>query len=109
MFMRLVIAAFLLLGAFAAQAAPFAHGRGDGRDFMRTPQRNLLGNSGHAPRVGNQQAAAQVRHAYANYKILSLQLMDNAKGSPIYRVKALSPDGVVKYIYVDAVSGDVFE
>jgi hypothetical protein len=60
------------------------------------------------PKVDTQQAAARVRRAYADHKILSVQLID-ARGPPVYRVKTLSGDGVVKNVFVDGVSGQVFE
>lgn len=75
---------------------------------MRAGQKGML-EQRHGPRVGNQQAAAQVKRAFSNYKILSMQLMKSASAPPVYRVKALTPEGVVKYVYVDAMSGDVFE
>lgn len=109
--MRGFIVLLLILGAPAAMASPFMHhdpGRDARHGFMHPVHKNLLGREYPTPRFGNQQAAAQVRHAYANYRILSLRLMDNGKGPPIYRAKTLTPNGVVKYIYVDAISGDVF-
>ena len=108
--MRRLIVLLLMIFVPAAMAAPYGHrgdaGRMSGGEFS---SKSLLGHQGRAPRVGNQQAAAQVKHAYSNRKILSLELMNNAKGPPLYRVKTLSPNGVVKYVYVDAISGDVFE
>lgn len=60
------------------------------------------------PRVTSQQAASRVKRTYGDHKILSIRLID-AKGPPVYRVKTLSDAGVVKYVFVDGISGDVFE
>lgn len=94
-------------------AGPFTQDRDAGRragpEYMHPGQKSLLGADNRRPRVGDEQAAAQVRRAFSNYKILSLRLLSNGKGPPFYRAKMLSPNGVVKYVYVDAISGQVFE
>jgi len=111
--MRMLILMLLLLtGAGSATAAPFSHAPAGmqvaARDYMRPQPQGMLPNN-RSPKVGSQQAAASVRQAYANNKILSVQLIASPKGPPVYRVKTLSPDGVVKYVFVDGTSGDIFE
>jgi len=59
-------------------------------------------------RLDSRGAAAQVKQQFQSYKILSVSLIDS-KGPVVYRVKTLSPDGVVKTVFVDGNSGDVFE
>ncbi len=60
------------------------------------------------PRIDTRQAAALVKNRYREGKILSVNLIQS-KGPPVYRVKILAPGGVVKYVFVDGRSGDVFE
>lgn len=61
-----------------------------------------------SPRIGGQQAAALVKRRYREGKILAVNLIDR-NGSPVYRVKVLSTEGVVKYVFVDGTRGRVFE
>lgn len=108
--MRGLILLIFLLVSPAVMSAPFGQRHDASREAGRpAASKKLLGRDAVAPRVGNEQAAARVKRAYANSKILSLRLMQSDKGPPIYKVKTLSPKGVVKYVYVDAINGDVFE
>ncbi len=66
------------------------------------------GQKSFAPRLGSKDAASAVKRNYRNRKILSVNLIES-KGPPVYRVKTLSDKGVVKYVYVDGQSGEVFE
>jgi uncharacterized membrane protein YkoI len=59
-------------------------------------------------RLDSRDAAAQVREQFQSHKILSVSLIDS-KGPVVYRVKTLSPDGVVKTVFVDGNTGNVFE
>ncbi len=61
-----------------------------------------------AQRLDSRDAAAQVRQQYQSHKILSVSLIDS-KGPVVYRVKTLSPKGVVKTVFVDGNSGNVFD
>lgn len=70
------------------------------------PDKTALPSRG--ARLDNRQAASQVKKRYAGHKILSINLMQSP-GPVTYRVKTLSRDGVVKYVYVDGNSGAVFE
>ena len=68
---------------------------------------NLLPNQGGA-RIGIKQATSRVKQKYRHSKILSINLIPS-KGTAVYRVKTLSANGVVKYVFVDGTTGDVFE
>ena len=59
-------------------------------------------------KVSNKEATSSVKQEYKDSKILSINLM-KSKGPPVYKVKTLSSDGVVKYVFVDGTTGDVFE
>ena len=56
----------------------------------------------------NRQVAAMVKRRYTDSRILSIELKER-KGTRIYKVKTLSDSGVMKYVFVDAGSGDIFE
>ncbi|MEX0941582.1 MAG: hypothetical protein WD002_03470 [Pseudomonadales bacterium] len=75
---------------------------------LGSPQPHGILPARQSPKVDTQQAATRVRQVYSNHKILSVQLIE-AKGPPVYRVKTLSADGVVKNVFVDGLSGEVFE
>ena len=57
---------------------------------------------------GNEQAVASVKSKFPGRRILSIN-KDEKRGPGTYRVKTLSKSGVVKYVYVDAGTGDVVE
>ena len=59
-------------------------------------------------RVSSKEATVSVKQRYGDSKILSINLIES-KGPPVYRLKTLSSDGVVKYVFVDGTTGDVFE
>ena len=109
--MRVLMFLLVMLGASHAMADSF-HRQGllqvAAQEYLRSGTKGVQDPT-RSPRVHSEQAVAQVKRAFADYKILSIQLVDSAKGSPVYRVKTLTPKGIVKYIYVDGQSGDVFE
>ncbi len=61
-----------------------------------------------AVRLGLKQATDKVQQRYHKHKVLSVNLI-SSKGPATYRVKTLSSKGVVKYVFVDGNSGEVFE
>jgi len=63
---------------------------------------------GQKVRIGNQQAAARIKRHYPGSKILSFKLIDS-NGPPVYRFKTLSDEGVVKLVFVDGITGEIFE
>ena len=70
------------------------------------------GSEGFMPnqqaKIGSKEAASLVKNRYQSSKILSINMIDS-KGPAVYRVKTLSSDGVVKYVFVDGITGAVFE
>ena len=58
--------------------------------------------------IDNQRAALLVRNRFSERRILGLRLIQS-KGPAIYKVKTLSDSGVVKFVFVDAGSGEVYE
>lgn len=74
------------------------------------PKREIRGTKAPKPavRLGRKQATDKVKQRYRAHKILSINLI-SSKGPATYRVKTLSSDGVVKYVFVDGNNGDVFE
>ncbi len=59
-------------------------------------------------RISSKQATSRVKQKYRDSKILSINLI-KSKGPSVYRVKTLTASAVVKYVYVDGTTGDVFE
>lgn len=108
--MRHLLLFLVLIAPGLAMADPFAHAAPGvmlAGEYTRPEPQGIL-PSQQSPKIGSQQAASSVKRTFADRKILSVKLMD-AKGPPVYRVKTLSDDGVVGYVYVDGNSGDVFE
>ncbi|MGV0036476.1 MAG: PepSY domain-containing protein [Candidatus Azotimanducaceae bacterium WSBS_2022_MAG_OTU7] len=58
--------------------------------------------------ITNKRAASLVKKHYSSSRILGVSLLDD-KGPPVYRVRTLSTNGVVKSVFVDGNSGEVFE
>lgn len=100
-----------LLMSPVAMAAPFERAE---RLFAAAPEyakpgpNRMVPEQRPGPRIGDRQAASRVKQIYADRKILGIQLIET-RGPPVYRVKTLSDEGVVKYVFVDGTSGDVFE
>ena len=59
-------------------------------------------------RLNDRQAAERVKRTFEDHKILSVNMIES-KGPVVYRVKTLSQDGVIKYVFVDGDSGEVFD
>ncbi len=74
------------------------------------PKQNIRGTKLLKPsvRLGRKQATDKVKQRYRKHKVLSVNLI-SSKGPATYRVKTLSSSGVVKYVFVDGNSGEVFE
>lgn len=99
----------LLLAFFSASGASADHHRSAAKEKsqkMKVQPNRLL----PAPRPGisNQRAASLVMERYSGSRILGVSLMD-AQGPPVYKVRTLSPNGVVRSVFVDGSSGEVFE
>ena len=72
-----------------------------------SPRTNILPGR-QAPSIGRQQAASRVKQKFPGNKILSMNLMEG-NGPAVYRVKLLSGEGVIKSVFVNGRSGEVFE
>ncbi len=64
--------------------------------------------SGNRSGISNKRAASLVKERYSASRILGVSLLDD-QGPPVYRVRTLSANGVVKSVFVDGNSGEVFE
>jgi uncharacterized membrane protein YkoI len=85
------------------------HEKKDGR--RPAPVYGLAPNqlvSGSRSGISNKRAASLVKERYTASRILGVSLLDD-KGPPVYRVRTLSTNGVVKSVFVDGNSGEVFE
>ncbi|MBO6656370.1 MAG: PepSY domain-containing protein [Pseudomonadales bacterium] len=60
------------------------------------------------PGISNKKAAGLVMEHYAGSRVLGVSLLDD-QGPPVYKVRTLSPNGVVRSVFVDGNSGEVFE
>jgi len=107
---NLILLTTLMLGLLSAQqvaARPFDHPVGT--SLLLVENRHSASSATPAlQRLDSRTAAARVRQQHQNHKILSIQLIEG-QGPGVFRVKTLSPQGVVKYVFVDASSGNVFE
>ncbi|MBL4679914.1 MAG: PepSY domain-containing protein [Pseudomonadales bacterium] len=66
-------------------------------------------DSGNAkPKINRKKAASKAKRAYPDSKILSVKLIKSG-GPTVYKLKMLSSDGIVKYVFVDGQTGSVFE
>jgi uncharacterized membrane protein YkoI len=107
--MRVFVVLAMLLSSLSVTAGPHASADTMSPEFVlaqRGPQNLLPGQN--SARVGTKQAASRVKQKYQDRKILSINLIQS-RGPAVYRVKTLSSRGVVKYVFVDGNSGDVFE
>lgn len=102
----LVLLAFVALNA---AANPFDHSdRGSYRsaEFQADAQKGFLPSKSRS-RAGGKEAASLAKQSFPQSKILSVKPMQSNGNQ--YRVKLLSNGGVVKYVFVDASSGEVFD
>ena len=72
------------------------------------PAMNNILQGGQKVRISNRQAAERIKRNYPASKILSVKLIESG-GPPVYRIKTLSDDGVVKLVFVDGLNGKIFE
>lgn len=74
-------------------------------EFKGVPENNFLPGKSKS-RAGEKRAASRAKSAFPDSKILSVNYSERSRS---YRVKLLSAGGVVKYVFVDPNSGEVFE
>ena len=99
----------LLLALFSAYGVADDNHRSTTRD--KSQKMNVQPNRllpALRPGISNQRAASLVMERYSGSRILGVSLMD-AQGPPVYKVRTLSPNGVVRSVFVDGSSGEVFE
>jgi len=107
-----IVTTSLAIGADSAWAD--YHGKQDGRrsigmqgagpnSLVADPRGGVSNNS-----ISTKGAASLVKERYSSSKVLGVTLLDE-RGPRIYRVRTLSPNGVVKSVFVDGRSGEVFE
>ena len=58
--------------------------------------------------ISGKHAITLVKQRHATSRVLGFSLLDEA-GAPVYRVRTLSPDGVVRSVFVDGLTGEVFD
>ena len=111
---RCFVLGLLLLAAVDGDAAP---GRSEGlRSDARPDRSDRMGIERKAFakqarkhsefRIDNQSAARLVKGRYSERRILGIRMISD-RSSPAYRVKTLSEQGIVKFVYVDAQTGDL--
>ena len=97
----------MLVGSLSVTAVyADSHKQGDKRG-MQDPS-NLVPDKRSGPRINSRAAASKVKQRFPGSRVLGVSLLDKG-GSPMYRVKTLSTNGVVKSVFVDGNSGDVFD
>ena len=105
---------FLLLTLFASMADAESRGKDsrgnkEGLNSMSSSHTSeLVQDNRKKPQINNQRAASLVKQRYPGSRILGISLLDRG-GAPVYRARTLSPDGLVKSVFVDGKSGEIFE
>ncbi len=107
---------FLLLVFACVPDAPADHHEGINEGVQKSLQNSLQNsltrqNRLPVPRpdiISNQRAASLVKEHHSGSRVLGVSLLDE-QGPPVYKVRTLSPQGVVRSIFVDGNSGEVFE
>ncbi len=98
----------LLVAAMACTAIAFAGGARAARNRTRVPGDAGTGRSGKAATIDADTAAAAV-HARCRCRILGVARGATTGGAPLWRVKVLLPQGRVRTVHVDALSGEILE
>ena len=104
--LNICLALILLLGTSYSVSAQADQRQKEIRK-LRGVQQNMTPEAQRAG-IGNKRAAALVKQRYSASRILGVSLLDK-NGPPIYRVRTLSPKGVVRSVFVDGNTGEVFE
>ena len=109
--MKWCLLGVMFLAGVDAAAAP---GRSEGPRPRGAPEGAGLERKAFSKSPRNQRAfridhiaaARLVKAEYAARRVLGLRIVSGRQG-PAYRVKTLSEQGVVKFVYVDAQTGDL--
>ena len=99
--MRIVI---LLIILFCALGSEYSHARSNNASSVLAANKS----SESKRSLSKKQAVSKAKRKYPDSKILSVKLIGSS-GPAVYRLKMLSSDGVVKYVFVDGQNGSVFE
>ena len=111
-FRRLLRSLLLCLSVVLASSQVWADGKRNEQDIrnplgINSSSQNPMANQAKR-RISNRKAASLVKQKFNSSRVLGVSLIEK-NGPPIYRVRTLSPDGVVKSVFVDGESGEVFE
>lgn len=106
--LTLLSVALLLISADSFAERDRDKERKEQASMSRNGQSSQLMQAPRSPRISTQQAASMVKNRYAGSRVLGVTAIAN-DGSTLYRVRTLSGDGVVKSVFVDGRSGEVFE
>ena len=93
----------------AGSAAADHHGNKEMRrplSIQGTPPRQNPAVNNNS--ISNRKAASLVKKRYSGSRILGVSQFDKS-GAPMYRVRTLSPNGVVKSVLVDGQSGELID
>jgi len=58
--------------------------------------------------ISSSRAAALVKQRYKGARVLGVTRLDEG-GAPLYKIRTLSKDGVVRSVFVDSKTGEVFQ
>lgn len=107
--MRMTVMLLLIILSLQAMAETrlMPHGIPVVEDQKSSPVDKFVAGS-RTPVIKQNKVASLVRKQHGNSRILKIVLTERA-GLPVYKVKTLSNDGVLKHVYVDGRSGEVFD
>jgi len=77
-----------------------------GRELAPQPRASLAVEPAAA--VSSSRAAALVRQHYKGARVLGVTRLDEG-GAPLYKIRTLSKEGVVRSVFVDSKTGEVFQ
>lgn len=106
--MRILAVFLMLLLVGQSYAADFGGKRKRDMNRQLGVQPQQLLQQSTSAKISNQRAAGLVKQRYSSARVLGVSKLSDS-GPTIYRVRTLSPHGVVKSVFVDGDSGEVFE
>ena len=80
--------------------------RKPGRELAPQPRASLAVEPAAA--ISSSRAAALVRQHYKGARVLGVTRLDEG-GAPLYKIRTLSKEGVVRSVFVDSKTGEVFQ
>lgn len=100
----LILSVLFLLGGTAAAAE---YDRRKVPPGIQADPANRLAPASRV-RITDSRAAALVKQRHKKAKVLGVSLLERG-GSPVYKVRTLSSKGVVRSVFVDGRTGEVFD